>query len=49
MATGDRPERDISLGKIRKNRACLDTFYDRTFSRAYSVVLEIIDLFLWLN
>jgi len=27
---------------VRKNRACFDMFYDCTFSRAYSVVLESI-------
>jgi len=34
---------------VRKNCACLDAFYDRIFSRAYSAVLEIVGLFLSLN
>jgi len=38
----DRPERGILLWEIRKNHVCLNTFYDRTFSRAYSAVLETV-------
>jgi len=30
----------IFRARIRKNRACIDTFYDRTFSLAYSTILE---------
>jgi len=36
-------------GKGNKNRACFDTFYDRTFSRAYSDDLETAGLFLSLS
>jgi len=33
----------------KKNRACLVTFYDCIFSRAYSAVLESVGLVLSLN